>query len=166
MHEQVVGQLYRRHALALEAHCHRLLGYGDDASDAVHETFVRVLTRSRAPSCDEHAVRSLFRISTHVCIDVLRERDVRVRALPELSARAPSQPPGDARLHARECIERLVERCDETTSSLLALCFIEEKARGEVALTLGTTRRTVWTRLKRLERLANELAENELAAAE
>jgi RNA polymerase sigma-70 factor (ECF subfamily) len=166
MHEQVVGQLYQRHASALQAHCSRLLGYSDDASDAVHETFMRVLSRPQAPSCDEHAVRSLFRISTHVCIDVLRQRDVRRRALPELLARTLDQPAGDARLLARDCIERLVERCDETTSPLLALCFVEERARGEVALALGTTRRTVWSRLKRIERLAHELAANELAAAE
>ena len=88
MQSQTVADLYHGHATAIGAHCSRLLGDSADATDAVHETFIRVLTRDVEHTSPDHAVRSLYRISTNVCIDVLRRRNVRFRALPELVAQA------------------------------------------------------------------------------
>lgn len=157
MQGYTVEQLYARHAPAIEAHCSQLLGYRADASDAVHETFVRVMTRSREPDSPDHVVRSLFRISTNVCIDLLRQRGVRRRAAPALAAHVASEGGGQEAYDARESLERVLGRCDDTTRSIVAMRFIEGMPRTEIATALGTTRRTVFNRLKRLERLAGEL---------
>src|SRR5688572_19520179 len=118
-------RLYQRHASAIEAHCNHLLGSRADASDAVHETFVRALARNRAPLSDEHAVRSLFRISTHVCIDVLRQQRVRRRALPELGARAAARETCVPEAAALDCVLELVAGCDELSRSILAMHYLE-----------------------------------------
>jgi RNA polymerase sigma-70 factor (ECF subfamily) len=152
-----VGELYQRHAAAIEAHCCQVLGHPADAPDAVHETFLRMLDRARPTCSDEHTVRSLFRISTNVCIDVLRQRKVRRRAADTLLVNARSAGAHDRVVDARESVERVLSRCDATTRSIVTLRFIDGMPRGEIAETLGTTRRTVFNRLKRLERLANEV---------
>jgi len=151
-------QLYQRHAPAIEAHCTQLLGSRADASDAVHETFVRVLARREALASGEHAVRSLFRISTHVCIDVLRQQRVRRRALPELTTRARESESHAADDGALEWVTKLVDNCDDLSRSILAMHYIEGRKRTEIADALGTSRRTVYGRLKRLTQLATELA--------
>ena len=157
MPQTAMQQLYELHSPEIEAHCCRLLGHSADATAAVHETFVRALTRGRAPSNADHMVRSLFRISTNVCIDVLRQRSVRRRAVPELAAHAVRTRSVDAPYDARQSLERVLSHCDDTTRSSVSMRFIDGRGRGEIAQTLGTTRRTVFNRLKRLERLANEL---------
>jgi RNA polymerase sigma-70 factor (ECF subfamily) len=157
MHGHAVERLYHRHASAIEAHCSRLLGRSADASDAMHETFVRVLTRSEEHASDEHAVRSLFRISTHVCIDVLRQQRVRSSALPGLVAQAGGARAEHAAHEARDQIEKLVADCDELGRSILALHGVQGLARNEVAAALGTSRKTVWARWRRIEQLAAQL---------
>src|SRR5262245_54601746 len=157
MQGRAVERLYHRHASAIEAHCSRLLGRSADASDAVHETFARVLARADAHASDEHAVRSLFRISTHVCIDVLRQRGVRTRALPELALRAHQLQAQSTDYDARARFAKLLERCDELGRSILLMHVCEGRGRSEIAGALGTSRRTVWSRLKRIEQLAGEL---------
>lgn len=150
--------LYQGHASAIEAHCRHLLGSRADAGDAVHETFVRVLGWSVSPASEEHAVRSLFRISTHVCIDLLRQRHVRRRALPELATRARAQQSHVADDGAHEWVAKLLDGCDPLSRAILTMHFLEGRKRTDIAHALGTSRRTVYGRLKRLTRLASELA--------
>lgn len=161
LQEHAVRELYERHGPALEAHCWQLLGQRADASDAMHDAFVRVLTRDDGPASDDHLVRSLFRISTNVCIDELRQRSVRRRAVPALAARAPVGRADQLAYDARDTLERVLDRCDATTCSIVALRFIDGMPRNEIAATLRTTRKTVFNRLKRLQQLAGELANGE-----
>ncbi|MDD9932152.1 MAG: RNA polymerase sigma factor [Myxococcales bacterium] len=157
MQGQAIEQLYAAHGPAIEAHCCQLVGDSDGA-DALQETFVRVLTWNERPRSDDHLVRSLFRISTNVCIDVLRKRGVRHRAAPELLAvqREPIHVQDGAH-HARDSLRQVLARCDDTTCSIVALCFIDGMRRQEAAEALGTTRRTVFNRLEKVKRLAGEL---------
>jgi RNA polymerase sigma-70 factor (ECF subfamily) len=151
--------LYLRHAAAIEAHCNQLLRSPAEASDAVHETFVRVLSRRAAPLSEEHAVRSLFRISTHVCIDLLRQRRVRRRALPELTSRARDRE-RESQTGEPASVERMLELLagnDPLSRSIVAMHFIEGRKRTEIAQALGTSRRTVYGRLKRVAERVGEL---------
>lgn len=157
MQGQAVARLYRRHASAIEAHCHRLLGRSADASDAVHETFIRVLARGGAHDSDEHALRSLFRISTHVCIDLLRQRRVRARALPELMVHAQQRQVQPDGYEAREQVLELLGQCDDLARAILLLHGLHGLRRTDVAAELGTTRKTVFNRWKRIEQLALQL---------
>ena len=115
------------------AHGTRLLGRSADASDAVHETFVRVLSRVEDHASDEHAVRSLFRISTHVCIDVLRQQRVRNGALPDLLAHAGAAHAEHSAHEARDHVRKLLARCDELATNILVLHGLQGLARNKVA---------------------------------
>jgi RNA polymerase sigma-70 factor (TIGR02960 family) len=75
------GSISQRHRRELHVHCYRMLASFDAAEDAVQETFLRAW-RGRDTFEGDALVRAwLYRISTNVCLDVIRAR---ARRVPEL----------------------------------------------------------------------------------
>lgn len=165
MDEQGIADLYQRYAPAIYAHCRRLLGSPASARDALQESFVRVLQHHKALGPGDQALRYLYRTSTNVCINLLRQRSVRERAAPEIASRAQGtearQPsPGD-----REFVCMLLDRCDHKATEIALMHFVDGLTQVEVAATLGITRRTVFNRIKQIERIAADLLDMTPAAA-
>jgi RNA polymerase sigma-70 factor (ECF subfamily) len=153
-----IAQLYEKYAPAIYAHCRRLLGSTAAARDAMQESFVRVLLRNRDLQPGDEALRYLYRTATNVSINVLRQRAVRDRAMPEIAARASKGMAGSGEGHAdRQFVRMLLDRVDATGGSIAVMHFVDGMTQVEIAATLGITRRTVFNRLKQLERLAKAL---------
>jgi RNA polymerase sigma-70 factor (ECF subfamily) len=151
-----IAQLYEKYAPAIYAHCRRLLGSTAAARDAMQEAFVRVLLRNRDLAPGDEALRYLYRTATNVSINVLRQRAVRDRAVPEIAARAAKTESGEG--HAdRQFVRMLLDRVDATGGSIAVMHFVDGMTQVEIAATLGITRRTVFNRLKALEKLAKAL---------
>jgi RNA polymerase sigma-70 factor (ECF subfamily) len=151
-----IAQLYERYAPAIYAHCRRLLGSTAAARDAMQESFVRVLQRNRNLEAGDEALRYLYRTATNVSINVLRQRAVRDRAMPEIAARASKTESAEG--HAdRQFVRMLLDRVDATGGSIAVMHFVDGMTQVEIAATLGITRRTVFNRLKALEKLAKAL---------
>ena len=157
MDTQNIAALYERYAPAIYAHCRRLLGSAAAGRDALQESFVRVLQHHRVLGPGDQALRYLYRTSTNVCINLLRQRSVRERAAPLIAAQIAavqnSQPiPGD-----REFVWLLLDQCDETAVAVALMHLVDGMTQVEVAATLGITRRTVYNRIRRIEQLAASL---------
>lgn len=76
---EAFGALYRRYRTPLYAFCTRMLGDGDRAADAVHETFLK-LHRSAETIREAGVVRSwLYRVARNEVLQMIRRdrRDVR-----------------------------------------------------------------------------------------
>ena len=163
MDEQGIADLYQRYAPAIYAHCRRLLGSPASARDALQEAFVRVLQHHRTLGPGEQALRYLYRTSTNVCINLLRQRAVRERAAPEIASRAMigwETGGGQSNPIDRQFVRLLLDRCDDRSAEIAVMHFVDGLTQVEVAATLGITRRTVFNRIKQIERTAADLLQS------
>src|SRR6266404_2639636 len=87
--KRALAALYQAYAPAIYARCYRLLHSKVAARDALQETFVRVLAHRQAVITGADGLHYLYRVSTNICFNLMREQRVRERAAPELAARAP-----------------------------------------------------------------------------
>jgi len=79
--EPAFSSLAERYRRELHVHCYRMLASFDEAEDAVQETLLRAW-RNRAGFDGRSLFRAwLYRIATNVCLDLLRRRSRRLRAL-------------------------------------------------------------------------------------
>jgi len=157
MGETALAELYQRYAPAIFAHCRRLLHSPVAARDAMQEAFVRVLARGPALASGEDALRYLYRVSTNVCLNQLREQKVHERAAPALMARAAMGVCAEAGHADREFVVALLARTDETGGAIAVMHYVDGMSQVEIAQILGITRRTVFNRLRKLEALAEQL---------
>src|SRR5271157_2140043 len=68
-----VDALYRRYAPMVMRRCVHLLGNEEEASDAMQETFVRVLSHSTTLHAT-YPSSLLYRIATNVCLNLMRTK--------------------------------------------------------------------------------------------
>ena len=155
-----IADLYERYAPAIYARCRRLLGSSAAGRDALQESFVRVLQRHRSLGPGDQTLRYLYKTATNVCINQLRQRSVRDRAAAEIGARASARPSCQPGLDDRELVTMLLDRCDETAVGIAVMHFVDGMTQVEVAKTLGITRRTVYNRIRQIERLADSLLQD------
>lgn len=85
-----------RHRRELLGHCYRMLGSPFDAEEAVQETMLRAW-RGQGTFAGKSSLRVwLFRIATHVCLDMLRQRPRRERPVDVTGAGDAGSPLGEA----------------------------------------------------------------------
>jgi RNA polymerase sigma-70 factor (ECF subfamily) len=130
--------------------CVRLLGDREAARDATQEVFVKLLREESSFDQGDGAVRWIYRVATHHCLNVRRDRRRWARlsagsadAGLEVAAQG-AAPPADRQL-AREVLGRF----DATTRAVAVGVLVTGMERDEIAGELGVSRRTVHRRLAR-----------------
>lgn len=159
-----IAELYERYAPAIYARCRRLLGSSAAGRDALQESFVRVLQHHRTLGPGEQTLRYLYKTATNVCINQLRQRSVRERAAADIASQISARPARQPALDDRELVQMLLDRCDEIAVGVAVMHFVDGMTQVEVAETLGITRRTVYNRIRQIERLAGALLEEQVPA--
>lgn len=157
MDEAGLAEIYSRYSPAIYAHCRRLLGSSAAARDATQEAFVRVLAKGPKLLQGEDALRYVYRVATNVCLNLLREQKVHDRAAPALIARSSVGQTSEGAHADRQFAAALLDRCDDTGTSIAVMHYVDEMTQVEIAKTLGITRRTVFNRLKKIEGIARDL---------
>ena len=158
---QQLTELYQRHAPAIYAHCRRLMGSAAGGWDAVQESFLRLLQHQTALGPGDQALHYLYRTSTNVCINHLRQRAVRQKAAPEIAARAAFRRNEPAPVSERQLARRLLDSCDATGAAVAVMCFVDGMSQVEAARALGISRRTVYSRIRQIERIAAKLLDTD-----
>lgn len=155
--ETALGELYAKFAPAIYAHCRRFLQSPAAARDATQEAFIRVLARGVVLPREEEALRYLYRVSTNVCLNLLREHNVHTRAVPTLAANSPHVSSAESGVADREFVIAVLERCGEGGAKVAVMHYLDGMSQVEIAEVLGITRRTVFNRLRKLSRIAGDL---------
>jgi RNA polymerase sigma-70 factor (ECF subfamily) len=155
--ETALADLYAKYSPAIYAHCRRFLQSPAAARDATQEAFVRVIARGVVLPREEEALRYLYRVSTNVCLNLLREHNVHMRAASTLAANAAHVSSAEASLADREFVLAVMEKCGEGGAQVAIMHYLDGMSQVEVAEVLGITRRTVFNRLRKMARIADEL---------
>jgi RNA polymerase sigma-70 factor (ECF subfamily) len=163
MDPKELAQLYQRSGAAVERRCRALLGDGEEARDMVQEVFLRAVRSAGAFRGEASPTTWLYRITTNLCLNRLRDRKAEVPieiVAPALHARGPS-PEGETA--ARQAAEALLDGLDRRTREAVVYRYLDGMTQEEIARVTGWSRRTVGKRLgllqARLERLRGERAE-------
>jgi len=155
--ETGLAELYQKCAPAIYAHCRRILRSPAAARDATQETFVRVLARGPRFPNDDDGRRYLYRVSTNVCLNQIREVKVHTRATASLRVRPLSSRSVEGRHADREFVAAVLDRCGEVGATVAVMHYVEGMSKVEIAETLGVTRRTVFSRLRKVARIGRDL---------
>jgi len=155
--ETAIASLYRKFAPAIYAHCRRLLQSPAAARDATQEAFVRVLVRAPSFPNDDDALRYLYRVSTNVCLNQIRETKVHTRAAASLRTRPAWASSMEGQHVDREFVGAVLDRCGEAGATVAVMHYVDGMSQVEIASILGITRRTVFNRLRKVGRIAQEL---------
>jgi RNA polymerase sigma-70 factor, ECF subfamily len=130
---------YRRYGGVVLRRARRLLGSDEAAQDACQEVFIRLL-RARPNFAQASPVTWLYRVTTNLCLNVMRaERRRRrgERSAPVLSAPAPQQ-----------SLALLLQGIAEHLHELAIYYYLDQMSQDEIALVLGVSQRTVSSRLR------------------
>ena len=152
-----LATLYEKYAPAIYGHCRRMLQSPAAARDATQEVFVRVLTRGPRFPNDDDGRRYLYRVSTNVCLNQIGKLKVHTRAAASLRPR-PAWAGSAEGWHAdREFVAAVLDRCGEAGATVAVMHYVHGMSQVEIAESLGITRRTVFSRLRKLARIGRDL---------
>lgn len=143
---QKADALYRRFGPLVYARCKRLLKDASAAEDATQEVFVRAFRHIHAAPDDQAALRWLYCISTHYCLNALRDAGRRPTSSSDALPDTAGQDLGRV-LEDRQLALALVRHAPEKLSAPALLHWVDGIDQGRVAEMLEVSRRTVINRL-------------------
>jgi RNA polymerase sigma-70 factor (ECF subfamily) len=157
---RAIEVLHRKHAGVIYDLCVRMLGDRSEAEDAVQETFVNAFRALDSFRYGDSHLPWLYRIATNACLKIIRTRKRKGVALTDSPERMADRPQDPVReMHARQVLERLVGELDERSLEILVAHYVAGMDQGQIAASLGISRRAVVKRLTKLRRRAGHLFE-------
>lgn len=157
MDRSELERLYQRSGAAVERRCRALLGDGEEARDMVQEVFLRAVRSADAFRGDASPTTWLYRITTNLCLNRLRDRKAEVPidvVAPLLPSRGPS-PEGEAA--AKEQAASLLAGLDLPTREAVVYHYLDGMTQDEIAKVTGWSRRTIGKRLSKLQERVDAL---------
>ncbi|MBN2362034.1 MAG: sigma-70 family RNA polymerase sigma factor [Deltaproteobacteria bacterium] len=153
---EALRDLYQRYASRVYQRCRYLLRNDEDARDAMHDVFIKVLANLEGFRGQASPLTWITRISTNHCLNLLRSRRAAWREELREMARVAEQ----ARESEHATIERLdllhaiLARCDAGLQELAVYYFVDEMTQDEIAGMVGLSVPTLRKRLRQFMRLA------------
>lgn len=149
---QLVTQRWYR---KVYAHCQATLISRADAEDATQETFMRGYLRVNELRSPDAIGAWLRGIAHHVCVDLIRRKEVRKASSGVEDSAQSTENPSDqvARNDQQDHLIRLIHRLPESLREAICLHYYDEMTYDEIADWLGVARSTVNERLSKARQL-------------
>ena len=148
--------LYAKYGPAVLRRCERILGNRSDAEDVMQTLFIDLLESGRT----DVDFAYLYRAAANRCLNLLRDKKRRAELL---KREAQSAPVGRHRLHEQvvslELLSKLIDRLDERSAEILVCRYLDDFTQEQIASFLGLARRTVWSTLQEIRRIAENLSD-------
>jgi RNA polymerase sigma-70 factor (ECF subfamily) len=151
--QEGLRELYERYAPAVYRRALKMTGNSSDAWDVVQEVFRALLKRPDAFRSEARPMTYLYRITTNVALNFLRQRAREIREEPTVADEATSP----QHVEARDFLRALSKRLDERALQVAALYFIDGLPQEEIAQILDLSRKTIGRELELIRGCAHEL---------
>ncbi|MBW2734791.1 MAG: RNA polymerase sigma factor [Deltaproteobacteria bacterium] len=147
MRRAELDQIYRTHGSLVLRRARKILRDEDLARDAMQDVFVRVIKSGDDFRGEASMVTWLYRITTNLCLNKIRDAQRRRAKLDEQGPKVPEvkAPVADLRLD----ISRVLKGLPTELSEVAIYYYFDEMDQQEIAELLGLARRSVGYRLQR-----------------
>lgn len=137
---------YRSHGPSVLRRARSILGNDADAREVVQELFTSLLARPEQFSGQGSLMAFLYRATTNLCLNRLRNARNRLRLLSERGPPEASQAP---QAENRAVLGQVLARLPEDQAQALIYYYLDEMSHNEIAALLGCSRRHVGNLLER-----------------
>ncbi len=150
--QKELDALYDTCAPVIFRRARRLLGRDADAHDAVQEVLVRIWKASDQFRREARPMTWVYRITTNVCLNMLRARSTRAAA--EVSEAGTTDLEA---VETRSLLAKWLTGLTERESTVATLLYIDGLTQDEVADVLGVSRKTIVREVQELRAKAASL---------
>ena len=159
--------LYRNYGALVKRRARGILGDENEAQDAMQEVFVRVIGAMSEFRRQSQPSTWLYRITTNLCLNRLRDGRRRRDHLSRLGAEAIATPRavGGVSPELKATLQRVLAAVPLELSEIAVYYYVDEMDQAEIARLVGVARRTVGYRLDRFRAEATKLLEGPAAPA-
>ena len=140
-----------------------LLGQREEAKDVMQDVFIRALTEGGGFEGRSQVSTWLYRITTNLCLNRLRDGSRR-RELEALHLTRSDTPLDPTQPEQRILVQRLLAEADPSWAEAAVYVLIDGMSHDEAAELLGVSRRTVGNHLQRFEDWAREKLKTHLTS--
>lgn len=136
-----VGQLFQQYGALVYRRAFRLLGRREDAEEATQEVFVRVMRGLDTFENRSSVTTWLYQITTHYCLDLLRNSSRRRQLFAQQALDEDRQEPASA--SDLVLLRQLLSECDEQQGRAVIYVHLDGMSHEQAAEVLGVSKRTV-----------------------
>lgn len=156
MQQQLIQLGNGAHALATQ-----MLGNGDDAADAVHDSFVKVFKKPEAYDENKGPLTPWFlRVVRNQCLDLIRRRRPTVDTVDELSDSAPGPEASLEIIQRDQELRNALTTLSSAQREIIVLRDYMDLSYAEIASVLEIAHGTVMSRLHRARMALKEVIDS------
>jgi RNA polymerase sigma-70 factor (ECF subfamily) len=148
--DEEIERMYRERGHVVLRRAGQILGREDEAREVVQEVFAGLVGKPAQFAGGSSVTTWLYSVTTHLCLNRLRDARTRARLLAEAVAPAGARaaaPVGEDRAAVRAFLARL----PEPLAQLAVYFYVDEMSHEEIARVTGQSRRQVGRLLERVE---------------
>ncbi|MEO0459913.1 MAG: RNA polymerase sigma factor [Myxococcota bacterium] len=162
-----IDELYRRHGRAVHRRCLYFLRNEDDALDATHEVFLKIVENYDTYRGESSPLTWVVRIATNHCLNILRGKRApwRERYRQSVGIEVELSQPDGRTLWKGDLVRAVLARIPNDIQAAAVFYFVDEMNQEEAASAVGCSVPTLRKKLRRFVEIARRTVSRDDADA-